>query len=301
VLVLEPDQNRRAGLGYGLAAYGLWGVLPLYFVALAPATPTEILGWRIVLSLVFCVLLLAIGRQLRPALDLLRTPRIARLTAIAGVLILINWGIFVIATRTDHVVDAALGYFINPLVTAFLGVVILRERLRVAQWVALGVGALAVVVLMVGYGQFPWIALGLAFSFGFYGFVKKRLGDMPALTGLTLETLWVTPLALLMLVWVARGGGLEIAVNGPALIVLLASAGIVTSVPLLLFAAATRRLPLSSVGLLQYLNPILQALVGIVVLAEPMPGERWWGLGLIMVALVIFVSDSLTARRFTGQ
>jgi len=199
VLVAEPDQSRRAGLGYGLAAYGLWGVLPLYFVALAPATPTEILGWRIVLSLVFCVLLLAIGRQLRPALDLLRTPRIARLTAIAGVLILINWGIFVIATRTDHVVDAALGYFINPLVTAFLGVVILREKLRVAQWVALGVGALAVVVLMVGYGQFPWIALGLAFSFGFYGFVKKRLGDMPALTGLTLETLWVTPLALLML------------------------------------------------------------------------------------------------------
>jgi chloramphenicol-sensitive protein RarD len=124
---------------------------------------------------------------------------------------------------------------------------------------------------------------------------------MPALTGLTLETLWVTPLALLMLVWVAQGSGLEIAVNGPLLIVLLASAGIVTSVPLLLFAAATRRLPLSSVGLLQYLNPILQALVGIVILAEPMPVERWWGLGLIMVALVIFVSDSLTARRFTGQ
>ena len=301
MLVNQPDHSRRAGLGYGLAAYGLWGVLPLYFVALAPAGPTEILGWRIVLSLIFCVLLLAVAKQVHSAFLLLRSPRTALLTALAGVLILINWGIFVIATQTGHVVDAALGYFINPLVTAFLGVVILREKLRPAQWVALGVGATAVVVLMVGYGQFPWIALGLAFSFGFYGFVKKSLGQMPALTGLALETLWVTPIAGVMLWWVAGQSGLEIAVNGVWLLVLLGSAGVVTSVPLLLFAAATRRLPLTSVGLLQYLNPILQALVGIVILAEPMPLERWWGLGLIVIALGIFVTDALKSRRFSGS
>ena len=301
MLVNQPDHSRRAGLGYGLAAYGLWGVLPLYFVALAPASPTEILGWRIVLSLIFCVLLLAVAKQVHSAFALLRSPRTALLTALAGVLILINWGIFVIATQTGHVVDAALGYFINPLVTAFLGVVILREKLRPAQWVALGVGTTAVVVLMVGYGQFPWIALGLAFSFGFYGFVKKSLGQMPALTGLALETLWVTPIAVVMLWWVAGESGLEIAVNGVWLLVLLGSAGVVTSVPLLLFAAATRRLPLTSVGLLQYLNPILQALVGIVILAEPMPLERWWGLGLIVVALGIFVTDALKSRRFRAS
>ena len=301
MLVNQPDHSRRAGLGYGLAAYGLWGVLPLYFVVLAPASPTEILGWRIVLSLIFCVLLLAVAKQVHSAFLLLRYPRTALLTALAGVLILINWGIFVIATQTGHVVDAALGYFINPLVTAFLGVVILREKLRPAQWVALGVGTTAVVVLMVGYGQFPWIALGLAFSFGFYGFVKKSLGQMPALTGLALETLWVTPIAVVMLWWVAGESGLEIAVNGVWLLVLLGSAGVVTSVPLLLFAAATRRLPLTSVGLLQYLNPILQALVGIVILAEPMPLERWWGLGLIVVALGIFVTDALKSRRFSGS
>ena len=217
-------------MGYGLAAYGLWGVLPLYFVALAPASPTEILGWRIVLSLIFCVLLLAVAKQVHSAFSLLRSPRTALLTALAGVLILINWGIFVIATQTGHVVDAALGYFINPLVTAFLGVVILREKLRPAQWVALGVGTTAVVVLMVGYGQFPWIALGLACSFGFYGFVKKSLGQMPALTGLALETLWVTPIAVVMLWWVTGQSGLEIAVNGVWLLVLLGSAGVVTSV-----------------------------------------------------------------------
>ena len=294
-------QQARAGYGYGLAAYALWGVLPLYFVALAPASSLEIVAWRIVLSLVFCVLILLATRKLHEAFSVLRERRSALLTSIAGVLILFNWGIFVYATQTGHVVDAALGYFINPLVTALLGVLILRERLRVAQWVALGLGVIAVLVLVVGYGQFPWIAIGLALSFGFYGLVKKSLGQMPALTGLTLETLWVTPPALVILVWIGFSDGLAVAGGDLRLVVLISLAGAVTSVPLLLFAAATRRLPLSTVGLLQYLNPILQAIVGIVVLMEPMPIERWWGFGLIVVALSVFIADALKTRGFTGK
>lgn len=290
----------RAGYGYALGAYSLWGFMPLYFVALAPASPLEILAWRIVLSLVLCVLILLVMGHLQRAFAVLRDRRSALLTAAAGVLILFNWGIFVFATQTGHVMDAALGYFINPLVTALLGVFILRERLRTAQWVALGLGVVAVMVLVVGYGEFPWIAVGLAFSFGFYGLVKKSLGQMPALTGLTLETLWVTPLAVGLLIWIGLTDGLVVTTEGTALVVLMSLAGAVTSVPLLLFAAAARRLPLSTVGLLQYLNPILQAMVGIVVLMEPMPVERWFGFAIIVLALGVFIGDALKSRRLSG-
>jgi chloramphenicol-sensitive protein RarD len=282
----------RRGYGYGLSAYVLWGIFPLYFVALAPAAPMEILGWRIVLSLVLCVAILAAQRTIWRTMALLREKRTALLTAAAGVLVAINWGIFVVATQTGHVVDAALGYFINPLVTAFLGVVVLRESLRKLQWIALGLGTLAVVVLVVAYGQFPVIALGLAFSFGLYGLVKKLLGQMGALDGLTLETLWVTPVAIGLLWWQAGHSGLTILTEGTGHLLLMLLAGAVTSVPLLLFAAATRRLPLSTVGLMQYINPVLQALVGIVVLSEPMPLERWWGFGIVVLALVVFAADA---------
>jgi chloramphenicol-sensitive protein RarD len=297
----SDPKSIRAGYGYALGAYSLWGFMPLYFVALAPVSSLEILAWRIVLSLVLCVLILLAMGQLQRAFAVLRVRRSALLTAAAGVLILFNWGIFVVATQTGHVMDAALGYFINPLVTALLGVFILRERLRTAQWVALGLGVVAVVVLVVGYGEFPWIALGLAFSFGVYGLVKKGLGQMPALTGLTLETLWVTPLAVGLLIWVALTDGLLVTSEGTGLIVLMSLAGVVTSVPLLLFASAARRLPLSTVGLLQYLNPILQSVVGIVVLMEPMPIERWFGFAIIVVALGIFIGDALKSRRLSGK
>ncbi|MGA1784340.1 MAG: EamA family transporter RarD [Pontimonas sp.] len=283
----------QKGYGYGLSAYILWGIFPLYFVALAPAAPMEILGWRILLSLLLCAAILAVQTRLFSALALLRNRRTALLTASAGVLVAINWGIFVVATQTGHVVDAALGYFINPLVTALLGVLVLRESLRKLQWVALGLGAIAVVVLVVAYGQFPYIALGLAFSFGLYGLVKKMLGTMGALQGLTLETLWVIPVAIALLWWEQTHSGLTIASEGSLHLFLMLLAGAVTSVPLLLFAAATRRLPLSTVGLMQYINPVLQALVGIVILSEPMPLERWWGFGIVVLALAVFGADAL--------
>ena len=261
----------------------------------------EILGWRILLSLLLCVAILAVQTRLFSALALLRNRRTALLTASAGVLVAINWGIFVVATQTGHVVDAALGYFINPLVTALLGVIVLRERLRKLQWVALGLGALAVVVLVVAYGQFPYIALGLAFSFGLYGLVKKMLGTMGALQGLTLETLWVIPVAIALLWWEQTHSGLTIASEGSLHLFLMLLAGAVTSVPLLLFAAATRRLPLSTVGLMQYINPVLQALVGIVILSEPMPLERWWGFGIVVLALAVFGADALRNTQKTPK
>ena len=294
---MKAFSEAQKGYGYGLSAYVLWGIFPLYFVALAPAAPMEILGWRILLALLLCVAILGVQGQLRGALALLADRRTALLTAAAGVLVAINWGIFVVATQTGHVVDAALGYFINPLVTALLGVLVLRERLRRLQWVALGLGALAVVVLVVAYGQFPVIALGLAFSFGLYGLVKKMLGAMGALQGLTLETLWVIPLAIALLWWEQAHSGLTIASEGPLHLMLMLLAGAVTSVPLLLFAAATRRLPLSTVGLMQYVNPVLQALVGIVILSEPMPPERWWGFGIVILALAVFGSDAVRNSR----
>ena len=291
----------QKGYGYGLSAYILWGIFPLYFVALAPAAPMEILGWRILLSLLLCVAILAVQTRLFSALALLRNRRTALLTASAGVLVAINWGIFVVATQTGHVVDAALGYFINPLVTALLGVLVLRESLRKLQWVALGLGAIAVVVLVVAYGQFPYIALGLAFSFGLYGLVKKMLGTMGALQGLTLETLWVIPVAIALLWWEQTHSGLTIASEGSLHLFLMLLAGAVTSVPLLLFAAATRRLPLSTVGLMQYINPVLQALVGIVILSEPMPLERWWGFGIVVLALAVFGADALRNTQKTPK
>ena len=289
---MSAERDVRQGYFYAVSAYVLWGIFPLYFVALAPTRPLEILGWRIVLSLLLCLVILAVQGSLSATLGLLRDRKTAILTAAAGVFIAINWGVFVFATQTGHVVDAALGYFINPLVTALLGVLVLRESLRRLQWVALALGGLAVVVLVVAYGQFPIIALSLAFSFGLYGLVKKMLGQMGALPGLALESLWVTPVALALLWWEAGHGGLDMGAVGSAHTALLLLAGAVTTAPLLLFAAATRRLPLSTVGFIQYTNPVLQAIVGIVILSEPMPPERWWGFAIVLIALAVFALDS---------
>lgn len=285
------------GLFYGFSAYVLWGFLPLYFAALKPAGAWEVLAWRIVLSLVVCVVLIVAMRQWAEFRHLLRDRRIVFLGAIAGVVIAINWGVFVYATQTGHVVDAALGYFLNPLVSALLGVTVLRETMRPLQWVALGFGGLAVVVLVVGYGSLPIIALALAGSFGSYGLIKKFMGPTPALHGLAIETLWITPLALLMLVWVGATEGLSIGAEGPVHTVLMSLAGLITTIPLLLFAGGARRLPLGTLGQLQYVNPILQGLVGVVLMGEQMPVERWFGFGLVWIALLIFSFDAARGSR----
>jgi chloramphenicol-sensitive protein RarD len=288
------------GLLFGIAAYALWGVLPLFFLLLRPATAFEIVAWRIVLSLIFCALLLTVTRGWPALMVIVRDRRTSLILGGAGLLILVNWLVYVYATLSGHVVEAALGYFTNPIVTVLLGVFVLRERLRPLQWVAIGVTVVAVLILALNYGQFPFIALALAFSFGFYGLVKKQVGGrVDAVSGLTVETAWLTIPATVMLIVLGSSGLLTIGTESVLQTVAILFAGVVTAVPLLFFAAAARRLPLTYLGLIQYLAPILQFLIGVFVLQEAMPAARWWGFGLVWIALVILTIDMFRSQRAT--
>lgn len=294
-----PPQDRW-GLPLGIGAFVVWGGMPLFFPLLVPAGPLEIIAHRVVWSLVFCVVLLAVTRSLGGFRRALTTPRTLGVLAVASALIVVNWTVYVYGVLSGHVLDAALGYFINPLVTVLLGVLVLRERLRPVQWVALGVGAAAVVVISTGVGGLPWIALVLAGSFGLYSLVKNRVGrTVAALPGLAVETTVATPFALAYLAWLAVQGTGTFASEGAGHALLLASAGIVTALPLLLFSGAARRLPLSVLGMLQYLGPALQFLCGLLVFHEHMPPVRWIGFGLVWLALVLLTADGLRHARAT--
>src|SRR4051794_8469843 len=275
--------------------------MPLSSLAMAPAGPFEIVGWRIIFSLVFCAVLLTVMRAWPRLIAVARRPRTVLLLGVAGALIYVNWQVYVIATTSGRVVDAALGYFINPIVTVLLGVLVLRERLRPGQWAAVGISAVAVLVLAFETGAVPWISLALAASFGLYGLAKKSLGGtVDALSGLTFETAWLTPVAALQLAVVGGTAGLAFGTAGARPTLVLASAGIGTAVPLLLFAASARRLPLTVVGFIQYFTPILQFLLGVLVLHEAMPAGRWLGFGIVWVALLTLVAESvLNVRRGT--
>ncbi|KQT74086.1 EamA family transporter RarD [Microbacterium sp. Leaf436] len=286
------------GALYALGAYLLWGVLPLYFLQLKPTGPFEVVAWRILLAFVFCLVLLTVLRAWRPFLAIVRQPRLMALTAVAGVLIYVNWQTYLYGALTNHVIETSLGYFINPIVTVLLGVLVLRERLRVLPWIAIGIAVAAVVVIVVGYGTFPWIALTLAFSFGFYGLVKKQIGpSVDAVSGLTLESMWLLPVAGVQLAVVAAFGGLTLGTAGTLHTVLLLAAGAVTAVPLLLFASGARRVPLTVIGLLQFVAPIIQFAIGVWVLGEAMTLERWIGFALVWVALLMLSVDSVVASR----
>jgi chloramphenicol-sensitive protein RarD len=272
--------------------------MPLYFLQLRPSGPWEIVAWRILLALAVCAVLLAVTRSWRRLAEVMRQPRLLALTALAGVLIYVNWQIYILGTLTGHVIETSLGYFINPIVTVLLGVIVLKERLRATQWTAIALAAVAVVVIVVGYGAFPWIALSLAFSFGFYGLVKKQIGPtVDALSGLTLETLWLSPVAVVLVAIVASTTGITFLTSGPVHAVLLGLAGVITATPLLLFAAGARRVPLVVIGLLQFIAPVLQFIIGAWVLGEPMTVERWIGFALVWAALIVLTADSLHAAR----
>ena len=290
-----------AGLAYALGAYGLWGVLPVYFLLLAPAGPFEIVAWRVLFSLVFCAVLLVVTGALRSFLALLRQPRVVGTMGLAGAFIVVNWTVFISATLSGHVVEAALGYFINPIVTVLLGVVVLRERLRTTQWVAVGLSAVAVLVIAIGAGRPPFISLVLAFSFGLYGLVKKQVGGrVDAVGGLTLETLWIAPFAavtLIVLHVTGLGGGVVFGTVSVGHTLATIGTGVITAVPLLLFASATRRLPLTTVGLTQYVAPVLQFVVGVVVLGEHMSTARWVGFAIVWVASIVLTVDMVRAGR----
>lgn len=293
-----PQTLDRTGLALGLTAYLLWGFLPLYFPLLAPAGPVEIIAHRVVWSLIFCLVILRVTGTWGAFAAAFRNRRMLATLALAGALVGINWLVFVHGVLTGHTVDTALGYYINPLVTVALAVLALGERLRRAQWVALGVGALAVVVITVGVGRLPWIALALAGTFGVYGLIKNRVGrTVPAVASLAVETTVLAPLALGYLLWLGSAGTGAFGAHGTGHALALAASGVITAVPLLLFGGAARRLPLSVVGMLQYLAPTLQFLVGILWFGETMPLARWVGFGLVWLALVILTADGLRVSR----
>ena len=288
-----PSELDRRGLGLGAASYALWGVVPLYWPLLAPAAPVETLAHRIVWTLVFMAVVLTAlhGWGALRALS----GRGWAMVAGASVLIAVNWGLFIYAVSVDHVVEVALGYYIGPLVSVLLGVLVLRERLRRLQWVALGIAAAAVLVIAVGDGRVPWLGLALAVSFATYGLIKKTV-PLPATASLTAEGVVLAPVAAAYLVALQLAGTGTLAGHGAGHVALLMSAGPVTAVPLLLYGASARRIPLTMLGTLQYLAPSLQFLIGIAVFDEAMPAERWVGFGLVWLALVVFTVDLLRAR-----
>jgi chloramphenicol-sensitive protein RarD len=289
--------ERRAGLAYGFAAYGLWGLFPLYWPLLKPAGALEILAQRMVWSLAVVTVILLVLRRWAWLAVLARQPRKLALLALAATVVSVNWGLYIWGVNSGHVVETSLGYFINPLVTIALGVLVLHERLRPAQWTAVGIGVVAVLVLTAGYGRLPWIALALAFSFGTYGLVKKQVA-MGGLESLAAETsVQFLPALLFLLVLGARGHA-TFAAHGAGHASLLAACGLVTAVPLIFFGMAATRLPLSTIGLMQYLAPVFQFLIGVLHFHERMPAERWAGFLLVWSALVLLSWDALrNARR----
>ncbi|MEU6058564.1 EamA family transporter RarD [Streptomyces sp. NPDC047097] len=286
---------------YGLGAYGMWGLVPLFWPLLKPAGAVEILAHRMVWSLVAVGLALLAVRRWGWIPELLRQPRKLGLITIAATVITINWGIYIWSVNSGHVVEASLGYFINPLVTIALGVLLLKERLRRAQWVAVGTGFAAVVVLAIGYGRPPWISLCLAVSFAVYGLVKKKV-NLGGLESLAAETTVQFLPALGYLLWLGAQGSSTFGTSGAGHAALLAATGVVTAIPLVFFGAAAIRVPLSTLGLLQYLAPVFQFLLGVAYFHEAMPPERWAGFALVWLALSILTWDALrTARRTRAE
>lgn len=299
----DAEKQHRLGIFYTFAAYLLWGAMPLYFALLAPASPVEIISHRILWSVLVCAVLSVFlgararrrrgsGRVLEEFFELGLKRWL--LLGLAGVLVATNWFVYVLAVTTGHILEAALGYFINPILTVVLGVIFLGERLTRPRWIAVGMSVVAVAVIAVAYGALPWISLVLAVSFGTYGLVKKKV-NAGAVTSLTVETIWLAPIAAGVLVFI--GSANTFASFGVGHALLLAAAGLVTTIPLLFFGAGARRIPLSLVGLMQNLTPILQFLVAILIFGEHMPLSRWIGFALVWVALIVLTTDMLRGSR----
>jgi chloramphenicol-sensitive protein RarD len=288
--------DRRLGVLSGLAAYSLWGLFPLYFPLLEPAGGLEIVAHRVLWSLVFVGILLTALRNWSQVRALVTDWRRLLVLVAAAAFIAVNWLVFVYGVNSGQVVETSLGYFINPLVSVLLGVVVFGERLRGLQWVAVGIAAVAVTVLTVDYGRPPWIALALAATFALYG-VMKKIVRVDAAPGLFVETALVAVPAVVVLAVLHSAGDGAFGNEGTGHTLLLVSSGIATAVPLLLFAAAARRIPLSTLGLLQYLTPLMQLAIGVFVYAEPMPPARLAGFVIVWVALAVFTADSLRHAR----
>lgn len=288
----------RVGFAAGAGAYVAWGLVPLYFALLSSMSSLELVAHRIVWSTVFLVFVITVYGRWRRHLRVWRDRRALAGLFVASLLVTGTWITFVYAVHSGHTVDVSLGHFINPIVTVLLAVFVLGERLRGAQWVAVAISGLAVIVIWVGYGRLPWIAFVLAVTFGCYGLVKNRIGRrIPAVDSLMVECVLLTPAAIVFMVWLYLRGNLDFGSRGIGHMVLAMSAGVITGVPLLWFGMATRRIPLRYVGMLQYIEPIMQLLVGVLIFHEPMPTARWAGFALVWVAVIILLADSLSHSR----
>ncbi len=294
-------------LAFGIGTYVIWGFFPLYFHALTPAGPVEVIVHRAVWGLAFCLLTLAILHRLPSLWATMRNPEILWRLSLAGVLIVINWSVYVYAVQSGHTVDAALGYFINPLVTVALGLIVLHEKITSAQKVAVGLGAFAVIVLVIGLGRLPWVSLTLALTFAFYSLVKKKVAlQVPPLEGMAVETAAVAPFLLLYYGWLAINGhtSFQALARGESSIpwgwhlLLLVGSGFLTMIPLIMFARSAQGLPLGVMGLIQYVAPIMQLIIGLLVFHEQMEPARWIGTAIVWVALLVLSADwVLQARR----
>jgi len=280
---------------FGVSAYSLWGAFPLYWPLLEPANPLEIVSHRAVWTLVFCFFVLAATKALKSTLATLKRPKVAAKLFATSVLISINWLVYIWATNNGHVVEASLGYYINPLIIIGFGVLLLKEKMRPLQWVAVSIASIGVLVLTIDYGRLPWIALTLAVSWGSYGLIKKQLG-LGALEGLAIETFISAFFYLGYLIYIGNQGTGQFG-NSWGLTILLMSAGAVTAIPLLLFNGSTNRLPFTTIGLLQYITPTLQFSVGVWVRHEDMPTARWAGFLIIWIALTTLALDLVKSSR----
>ena len=293
---MKKRSINTAGLTFGAGAYLIWGSFPLLIQLSKFASPFETVVWRVVFGFLFAALLVTITKTWGQILALVKTPKKLVWVAVAAIFIFINWQVYVVAVVTGNVIETSLGYFINPLVTVMFAVVLLKEKLRRMQWVALGVGLIAVLVLTVDYGRPPWIAIILALSFGTYSLAKNRVGrNIGALQSFTIESATVLPIAIIQLIVVASFGPVML-LSGPMEAAVLIGFGIMTAVPLILFGAAASRIPLSMIGFIQYLTPVLQFSVGYFILGEEMPPVRWIGFGLVWVSLVILTSDAFRRK-----
>ena len=291
-------QESSRGAAYGVVAHAVWGVFPLYFHALKPAGAWEVLAHRVMWTLVVCGAVLLLRRDLAWVRPLLERRRVGLGVVAAALLIAANWVIYVYAVVSGHVIEAALGYFLNPLVTVAVGVVVLREPLRRLQWLAVGIGLLAAAYLTIDYGKPPWISLLVALTFAFYGLTKKRVGaTLTATQSLAAETAVLLPVALVIVLLLGARDATTFLGHGSAHTVLLLAAGVLTAVPMLLFGGAARRIPLSHLGLIQFVTPVLQLLCGVLLLGETMPPSRWIGFGVVWIALTVLSVDTVSQHR----
>ena len=273
----------------------MWGLFPLYWPILQPASALEIVSHRAVWTMVFCIIVLAITHALKTTLATFKRPKVAVKLFTTTILISINWLVYIWATNNNHVVEASLGYYINPLIIIAFGVILLKEKMRPLQWAAVSIATIGVIVLTVDYGRLPWVALALALSWGTYGLVKKQLG-LGALEGLAIETMiaFIPYCGYLMFIGAKGDGQFG---NSIGLTALLISAGAITAIPLLLFNGSTNRLPYSTIGLLQYITPTIQFSIGVWVNNEAMPTARWVGFIFIWLALITLAGDLVKSSR----